>query len=114
MIFYSRSQRYIIHRKIARFATMLLDLRVKILRLDLGSGLGQGFNLLNNLMKIVNAETDSATLVRRFRSLQRVGTFGVSGRQRQNFSKFERTFFRRFMAQLGDVLDLEKRYLLDT
>ncbi|WP_341581965.1 hypothetical protein [Marinobacter metalliresistant] len=69
MIFYSRSQRNVIHWKIARFTTMFLDLRIKILRFDLGAGLGHGFNSLNKLVEIVNTKTDPATLVRGFGSL---------------------------------------------
>ena len=60
---------------------MLFDLRIKILRFDLGAGLGHGFNSLNKLVEIVNTKTDSTPLVRRFGSFKRIGTFGVCRRQ---------------------------------
>tara|TARA_R110000822_G_scaffold257016_1_gene382675 strand:- start:1654 stop:1959 length:306 start_codon:yes stop_codon:yes gene_type:complete len=90
VIFYSRSQRNVIHWKIARFTTMFFDLRIRILRFDLGAGLGHGFNSLNKLVEIVNTKTDPTSLVRGFGPLQRIGTFSVSRRQRQDFFKFER------------------------
>lgn len=114
VVVYSRSKRNVIHRKIARFTTMFFDFRIKILRFDRGAGLSHAFNSLNKLVKIVNTETDPTTLVRGFGSLQRIGTFSVSRRQRKDFFKFERALTRTFRAELGDVLDLEKCNFLDS
>jgi hypothetical protein len=94
---------------------MLFDLRIKIFQFDLGAGLGHGFNPLNKLVKIVNTKTDLTPLVRGFGSLQRISTFSVSRRQRQDFLKFKRfkrALTRTFRAEFGHVFDLEKRNFL--
>lgn len=93
---------------------MFLYLGIKILRLDVDACFSHRFNLLNELVKIINTETDPTPLVRGFGSLQCIGTFSVSRRQRKDFFKFERALTRTFRAEFGDVLDLEKSYLLDT
>ncbi|WP_335628100.1 hypothetical protein [Marinobacter salinus] len=114
MFFYGRSQRNVIHWKIPRFTTMFFDLRIKILWFDLGAGLSHGFNSLNKLVEIVNTKTDPTPLVRGLGSLQRIGTFSVSRRQREDFFEFERALTRAFRAEFGDVFDLEQRDFLDS
>jgi hypothetical protein len=75
VILYGRSQRNVTHWKIARFTTMFFDLRIKNLRLDLGTSLSHGFNSLNKLVEVVNTKTDPTPLLRGFGSFQRIGTF---------------------------------------
>ncbi|WP_165495814.1 hypothetical protein [Marinobacter halodurans] len=52
-------------------------------------------------------------MVRRFGSLQRIGTFGISRWQRQNFLQFERAVARSSGAKFGHVLDLKQRNFLN-
>ncbi|MGK0525149.1 MAG: hypothetical protein ACI92N_002795 [Pseudomonadales bacterium] len=70
----SRSQRNVIHWKIALFTPMLFDLRIKILRFDVGAGLSHRLNLPYDLVEIIHAEAYPTPLVRGFGSLQRIGT----------------------------------------